>query len=248
MNTISLFFMRHNRRTPMPPTPERPIRYYDLTIVLEGSLAYRIDGTPITLEAGDALLISRDMLRARDATSDKIDYISFNFHAETPPPLPLVMRGVVQNEAKLMIAACDEVYKCHPLGYEEIATPLLLAILRAFQENLKEATVTPLSAKIVQYLHKNLARRITLADIGRMTFFSPVYCDTVFKKDMGVSIIDYLLSRRIAEAKKLLIEGTFSLSEIAKQTGFTDSNYFTRVFKKRTGYTPTEYKKIYCTV
>ena len=97
----------------------------------------------------------------------------------------------------------------------------------------------------MQYLHKNLARRITLADIGRMTFFSPVYCDTVFKKDMGVSIIDYLLSRRIAEAKKLLIEGTFSLSEIAKQTGFSDSNYFTRVFKKRTGYTPTEYRKIY---
>ncbi len=247
MNTISLFYMRHNRRTPMPETPERPIHYFDLTIVLEGTLQYKIDGTPITLGAGDALLISKGMLRARDATSEKIDYISFNFHAEEAPDLPLLMQGAVQNETKLMIAACDEIAKRHPLGYEETATLLLSAILRSFKDNLQDTTVTPLTAKIVRYLHKNLAQRITLSDIGKMTFFSPVYCDTVFKKDMGVSIIDYLLGKRIAEAKKLLIEGTFSLSEIAQQSGFEDSNYFSRVFKKRTGYTPTEYKKIYCT-
>ena len=247
MDTISLFYMRHNRHTPMPPTPERPIHYYDLTIVLEGSLVYKIDGEPIILGAGDALLISKGMLRAREAPSDKVDYISFNFHAESPPPLPMVMRGVLQSETKLMIAACDEVAKRHPLGYEKTATFLLSAILLSFKENLQDTTVAPLTAKIVRYLHKNLSHRITLADIGKMTFFSPVYCDTVFKKDMGVSIIDYLLSRRIAEAKKLLIEGTFSLSEIARQSGFEDSNYFSRVFKKRTGYTPTEYKKIYCT-
>ena len=75
MNTLSLFYMRHNRRTPMPPTPERPIHYYDLTIVLEGALEYHIDGTPITVAAGDALLIRQGMLRARDATTEKIDYI-----------------------------------------------------------------------------------------------------------------------------------------------------------------------------
>jgi len=246
MNTLSLFYMRHNRRTPMPPTPERPIHYYDLTIVLDGALQYQIDGTPIPVAAGDALLIRQGMLRARDATTEKIDYISFNFHAESAPDLPLLMRGAVQNETKLMIAACDEIAKRHPLGYEDTATLLLAAILRSFGENLKETSVSPLTAKIVAYLHKNLTHRVTLSDIGKMTFFSPVYCDTVFKKDMGVSIIDYLLGRRIAEAKKLLIEGTFSLSEIARQSGFEDSNYFSRVFKKRTGYTPTEYKKIYC--
>ena len=247
MDNLSLFYMRHNRCVPMPPTPERPIHYYDLTIVLEGKLEYRIDGTPITLTAGDALLIRQGMLRAREATTEKIDYISFNFHADSDPDLPLLIQGAVQNETKLIIAACDEIAKRHPLGYEDTATLLLAAMLQAFGENLKERSVTPLTAKIVAYLHKNLTHRITLSDIGKITFFSPVYCDTVFKKDIGISIIDYLLGRRIAEAKKLLIEGTLSLPEVARQSGFGDSNYFSRVFKKRTGYTPTEYKKIYRT-
>ena len=246
MKDLSLFYIRHNRNTPMPISTERTISYFDLTIVLEGSLEYIINGKPISLQAGDALLISQGMLRGRDAISGKVDYISFNFHAEAAPDLPLFMRGAVQNDTKLMIAACDEIAKRYPLGYEDTATLLLRAILNSLKENIKQTAVTPLTAKIISYLRQNIAQHITLSDIGKITFFSPVYCDTVFKKDMGVSIIDYLIGCRIAEAKKLLIEGILPLPQIAQHTGFGDSNYFSRVFKKRTGYSPTEYKKTYC--
>ena len=246
MNDLSLFYMRHNRHTPMPVSTERPISYFDLTIVLEGELHYTVDGKPYTLQAGDAILIAKGMHRARDPVAAGVDYISFNFHTDTPPALPVLMTGAVQNETKLMIAACDELVRHRPLGYEATASHLVSAILCTLESHLEEASVCPLTVKIVQYLQQNIAQHVTLADIGKMTFFSPVYCDTVFKKDMGVSIIDYLLGCRIAEAKKLLVEGTLTLSQIARQTGFGDSNYFSRVFKKRTGYTPTEYKKTYC--
>lgn len=246
MNDLSLFFVRHNRHAPMPISTERPISYYDLTIVLEGSLQYTVDGKPFTLLAGDAILIAKGMLRARDAVPAGVDYISFNFHTDTPISLPILIKGAVQNDTKLMIAACDELVRHRPLGYEPAASHLVSALLHAMESHLKEASVCPLTAKIVPYLQQNIAQHVTLADIGKLTFFSPVYCDTVFKKDMGVSIIDYLLGCRIAEAQKLLIEGTLPLAQIARQTGFGDSNYFSRVFKKRTGYTPTEYKKTYC--
>ena len=86
-------------------------------------------------------------------------------------------------------------------------------------------------------------KRITLEDIGKLTFFSPIYCDTVFKKDTGRSIIDHLIERRIDEAKKLLSSPDLSLSKISELCGFADYNYFCRVFKKRVGVTPGAYRK-----
>ncbi len=243
MSELSLFYVRHNYRDVAPAIAESAIYFYDLTVLLEGSLDYVLDGKPVTLTAGDAVLIKKGMTRARHAGKERVDYISFNFHTVTPPPLPMLMRGAVQNETKLMIAACDEISKRYPMGHEHAVGHLLCAILLSFENDLQVAQISPLTAKIIKHLSKNLSQKITLADIGRITFFSPVYCDTVFKKDMGTSIIDYLLGKRVAEAKKLLIEGTLTLSEVARMTGFEDSNYFARVFKKRTGYTPTEYKK-----
>ena len=57
-------------------------------------------------------------------------------------------------------------------------------------------------------------------------------------------MIDYLLQIRMEAAKRLLSEGSFALGAVAEAVGFDDYNYFSRVFKKRTGYTPTEYKKL----
>lgn len=242
MNDHSLFYIRHNRGTPAPAIAESTIVYYDLTVLLEGTLSYRIDGNPLTLCAGDVLLLKKGALRAREAGTERADYISFNFYTDTPPHLPVVMRDAAHHDLKLMITACDEIMARYPLGYEPAAAHLLSAILSVLEAGSREQ-VRPLTAKIVRYIDKHLSERITLADIGKYTFFSPVYCDTVFKKDMGSSIIEYLLTRRVAVAKQLLLEGSYSLSEIARLSGFEDSNYFSRVFKKRTGYTPTAYRK-----
>lgn len=242
MNDFSLFYIRHNRGTPAPAIAESTLVYYDLTLVLDGTLSYRIDGNDLTLGTGDVLLLKKGMLRARAAGTERADYISFNFYADTPPHLPVVLRAAAGHDLKLMITACDELMERYPLGYEQAAAHLFSAILSVLEIGSREQ-VRPLTAKIVRYIDKHLSEKITLADIGKFTFFSPVYCDTVFKKDMGSSIIDYLLARRVAAAKQLLLEGSYSLSEIARLSGFEDSNYFSRVFKKRTGYTPTAYRK-----
>lgn len=241
---ISLFFLRHNKYGAIPVIRQAPIYYYDLTIVLDGCLKYVIDGEVVSIESGDAVLFSSGMLREREEQAERADYISFNFHTETPPNLPTVIRHAVHTDVKLMIAAFDEIVKRHPTDHESITSPLLLSLLCEMERNLESSKVNQMTTVILKYLKKNLAQKITLADIGKLTFFSPVYCDTVFKKDMGTSIIDYLLQLRIAEAKNLLIEGSLPLSRIAQMTGFEDGNYFSRVFKKRTGYTPTQYKRI----
>lgn len=69
-----------------------------------------------------------------------------------------------------------------------------------------------------------------------------MYCDTVFKKETGFSIIEYFNKLKIEEAKKLIVERADSLTEIALKLGFEDYNYFSRLFKKHTGYSPKQYQ------
>lgn len=59
---------------------------------------------------------------------------------------------------------------------------------------------------------------------------------------MGKSIIDYVIDEKMKEAKKLIIEG-MNFTKIAETLGFDDYNYFSRTFKRRVSYTPSQYKK-----
>ena len=103
--------------------------------------------------------------------------------------------------------------------------------------------MTPITRDILSYLHEHFRERITLDDIGKITFFSPVYCETVFRREIGRAIIDYVIELRISEAEKLILENAYPLGEISRAIGFQDYNYFSRTFKKRTGYSPTEYRR-----
>jgi len=66
----------------------------------------------------------------------------------------------------------------------------------------------------------------------------------VFKKEVGVNFIDYLTKERIDNAKYLIRNTNKSVKQISRDVGYNDSNYFSRVFKKHSGYSPSAYKKI----
>jgi two-component system response regulator YesN len=65
----------------------------------------------------------------------------------------------------------------------------------------------------------------------------------VFKQETGLSITAYVIKKRIEKAKQLLIERVLTLPEVAERVGFSDYNYFSRVFKKEVGVSPINYRK-----
>ena len=244
MKAPNLIYIRHNRHAPAIAIAPAPISFEDLTVVFKGTLEYTIDHQSITLQAGDAILIPSGAGRERKASEADADYISFNFETDEPLGLPLVLREAVSGEVRLLITLCDEMHQKYYPDHEEAVSHLLASLLVTLQNNLKRQSIHPLVTDIVRYLHEHITQRITLADIGQFTFFSPVYCDSIFKKEMGTSIIDYLLGERIHLAKQLLLEGSLSFRQIAEAVGFPDYNYFARTFKKRTGYTPGQYRQM----
>ncbi|MGM0973859.1 MAG: helix-turn-helix domain-containing protein [Bacillota bacterium] len=72
---------------------------------------------------------------------------------------------------------------------------------------------------------------------------SPIYISKMFKEKLGVNYIDFLTECRIEKAKKLMADSGKSLKEITFEVGYHEPNYFSKVFKKMCGQSPTEFRK-----
>lgn len=97
--------------------------------------------------------------------------------------------------------------------------------------------------KIVEHLNCHFRRNISLEDLGNIAHMNPKYVCRLIKKETGSNFSDILLGIRVEKAKELLRRPDMRTYEIAEMVGFEDSGYFSKVFKKYTGITPTEYKQ-----
>ena len=116
-------------------------------------------------------------------------------------------------------------------------------ILLCAHENINH-NASPLDNKmsdILQYLNNNIDRKITLDELCSCFHVSKCYLCHSFKKTTGLTIFDYILARRISIAKRKLIFSDESLAEIALSTGFSSFSYFSKVFKKVEGISPSDY-------
>jgi two-component system response regulator YesN len=107
----------------------------------------------------------------------------------------------------------------------------------------RENRAGTLTKKAKEYIDANYAKSITLEDVAREINVSPQYFSKLFKEETGKNFIDYLTNVRISAAKKLLSQGRLSIKEICYHIGYSDPNYFSRIFKKVVGVPPTEYKE-----
>ncbi|MBQ0027711.1 MAG: AraC family transcriptional regulator [Lachnospiraceae bacterium] len=96
--------------------------------------------------------------------------------------------------------------------------------------------------KAIDYIENNFSKDISLDEISQELNLSSYYFSKLFKEEKGEGFVEYLNSRRISEAKELMKNQEKSIKEISNECGYADPNYFSRIFKKYTGMTPTEYR------
>lgn len=94
-----------------------------------------------------------------------------------------------------------------------------------------------------EIIEKNFAGDISLEQVAKHVHLSPAYLSELFKKETGMSFIDYKTIIRIEHAKKLLCTPSMNISEISGKVGYSDPKYFSKLFKKITGKTIFEYRK-----
>lgn len=96
---------------------------------------------------------------------------------------------------------------------------------------------------LTDYIEQNICEDLSVDKLCSVLNISRVKLYDISHKYYGVSIAKYIRSKRVALAAKYLSENCCSVAEAAKHSGFDDYNYFSKIFRKETGITPTEYKK-----
>jgi AraC-like DNA-binding protein len=95
----------------------------------------------------------------------------------------------------------------------------------------------------ISYINSNLSEKITIDEIAETCHMSKYYFCRRFKKSLGITVMEYILKSRIANAKTMLESTNTPISEISEQCGFSSFSYFSRVFRENTGDTPNAYRK-----
>ncbi len=130
-------------------------------------------------------------------------------------------------------------------NYELLRKWFLEKIIEACRNIIhkKEEQESGVIAIAKTYIEENYSKDISLDDVSRIVDISPYYFSKLFKEETGENFIDYVTSIRIEKAKQLLHNKDINIKNICADTGYSDPNYFSRIFKKQVGVTPTEYRE-----
>ena len=102
-----------------------------------------------------------------------------------------------------------------------------------------------LSEQLKEYIDCHLSHDLSTKTLCNKLFISKSKLYRLSTETFGMGISEYIIQKRIEKAKKLLCSTNLYLYRIAEETGFKDQNYFSKTFKKFTGYLPTQYRQIY---
>jgi len=119
----------------------------------------------------------------------------------------------------------------------------LTAMNRAiFGTDTLPAHTSGLVKQAIAYLHQNYTRPVSRWEIAEAVGVSEDYLSRVFNRELNISPWDYLNRYRVLQSKQLLLHTTDSIGVIARQVGFKDQAYFSRVFHKVTGTSPQAFR------
>ena len=241
MIRLDLFYYRHNCYDICNEIKKQLVDFSELTVLLDGEMVYVVNGERMDLRAGDAVFLQSGDVRERYLTSNRIDYVSFNFNTQDRLNISNYLKNALTQEMRYLIAACDQLNKKIGADKYKSIGYVLESALMLLQEK-RESSYSELTERILEYLSANYSKKITLRSIADEMHFSEIYCDAVFKSEIGKPIIDYLIDVRLEEAKNLLVNSEYSVKDVSYVIGYADQNYFSRLFKQRVGYTPTNYR------
>lgn len=151
---------------------------------------------------------------------------------------------------KNILSDAYQAQKMHKSGFVLSVYGAFLQVIPILLENYAKSnsdTNTPVIparlSEALDYLQNNFRNPISINELARRHGMNVSGFIRHFKEATGRSPLSYLLNLRLEEARQLLQEDTLSITEIAFQVGFEDSNYFSRIFRRKNGLSPREFRR-----
>lgn len=250
--------------------PHTHTNSYEIYFLLTGKRRFFVEHTLYTLDKGDVLLIEKGNIHRSTYAQDnalpheryvirftKEYLISFqeNYGEEfllkcfrqSHIKIPVNRREYILNLFERMESEYKNMDEYSDLLIKGYLHELLVFFLR--YQRIQETGMEELDEideaiqNVAKYISKNYDTSICLEDAAKLASMSPTYFSRKFKRVTGFGFKEYLCNIRLKEAEKRLLQTKESITEIALQCGFNDSNYFGDVFKKARGISPHQYRK-----
>lgn len=220
-----------------------PMTVLDLTLCIEGEMHYLYNGEPIDLHAGDGILILPGSYRDRYETQTPAKYASFNLYFNCDEEFE--MEGYLPNVVNSNILYLLDLFKKEFSNLSSKRDEKCLALFSFIYNDIYETVSNkdnPHVKALKQYIFDNLSEDLSLSVLANHIHLAPQYICTLFKKETGMTITQFILKSRIDHAKMLISATNASILEIAEFCGFSDYCYFSHTFKKITGVSARQYR------
>lgn len=227
-----------------------------LFFLKKGKFSIEIDGTKEMISSGDCCIIPSYVYHTRNIIEPiEFVYLQFCDNPACPYKIEIPIGKVIFLDKQRFISSINMLEKLL-LNEDSLSSGhrehLLLDILfQLYSENHLNNTTkeTPHSHDIlvnraIEYIEQNLGSKILIDEICRSIGTNSATLNFKFRRELNLSIGQYIISERIKKSQKLLIGTSYTVSEIAAMCGFQDVYYFSNTFKKLQGVSPARYRKI----
>ena len=226
---------------------------YQIIYVFKGVGHYQLDGSWISVNAGNILLFRPG------------DPQVYSYHSQEKPEIYWIHFTGSKIQSLLDYYQIENSYIGESLSLKNLFQEIILELQlkKPFYEELTISSLYKVLAlirrtrlqqlspsennfsieRLVMQLNQRYMDTWTIASMAKYCNFSEDYFSHMFRKRMGVSPARFLTDLRIEKAKELLLTDSMNISAIASLTGFKDPLYFSRVFKKRTGVPPKKFQQ-----
>ncbi len=251
--------------------PEESHPFYEFVYVETGNITCKMKNENIDLRMHDFFLIAPDSHHSycvEDAEKATIMVVCFKSKSN----ILSIIKGVqhlnsdIRESVKKILTEAKTTFifpfdkkltlNSHPrLGSQQLVEnyieEVLIKLVQSITYNNQNFQIATdaldakisITKEIADLLEKNIYGKITLSDICNHMFYSKTYLNAVFKEIKGITIMQYYQELKINEAKKLL-DKKESITSISEKLCFESPQYFTKVFKAKTGKSPTKYRLV----
>jgi AraC-like DNA-binding protein len=235
-------------------------KYTEIIYIQEGSGEFIFEEKPFIGQEGDLIIFHPFChIEGKSCIDDPIKGISIcfsNLHINgnykgwltDSTDLPIIHLQEEKKEIHSYLKVILSEYNTKHAGYQDIISSILQTVVIKVTRLLKNANHHPylssVCLEVKKYIEENFRQELTLNDLANIVYVSPYHLAHVFKEEVGLPPIRYLIHCRIEEAKRLLKHSNLSVREIASIIGYENPNYFNLLFKKMTGNPPGKFRKI----
>ena len=266
---MSDFWMAHRYTSCNYKLPSHYENVYQILFLLSGKIRYQVEGKEYIVSKGGMIVLNT----LEEHTLEVLEYPYERYLIQIRPDFfqqevryPEVIAVFIKRPADFshLLTVTEPVwnYLYDVIGEMErefqtkkkywelyIGANLRRMFITIFREcadlmsTMKIGTGVTVAYNVMNYLNHHFAENITVDDVAAALFLNKDYIAHVFKEETGHSLMQYVISLRINQAKLLLLETDRSVTEVAAACGYTDFTYFSKQFKQHANMSPSRFRK-----